>query len=135
MAAHRSPETVRFGAREAGALHRDFQNLLLVENDTERLFQDWLQARMDVHHRFPALLAPQIRMYRVALDRAGADDGDLDDQIIERFRTRPRQCLHLRPALDLEDPDGVGFFAQLVDLRIFQVERIEVRADAGVGLD
>src|SRR5207248_11378168 len=75
MAAHRSPETVGFGTREAGALHRDLQDLLLVENDTECLFQDRLQARMDVHHRFPALLAPQIRMYRVALDRAGADDG------------------------------------------------------------
>src|SRR5437868_14294842 len=132
MAAHRSPEAVGFGAREAGALHRDFQNLLLVENDTERLFQDWLQARMDVHHRFPDLLAPQIRMQRIALDRSGADDGDLDDQIIERFRTRARQYLHLRPALDLEDPDGVGFFAQLVDLRIFQVERIAAGPAASV---
>src|SRR3982074_3073184 len=37
MAADRTPEAVGFGAREAGTLHRDLQDLLLVEDDAERL--------------------------------------------------------------------------------------------------
>jgi hypothetical protein len=79
MAAHRPPEAVGFGAREAGAFHRDLQDLLLVEDDAECLLEDRFQARVDVHHRLSALLAPEVRMHRITLDRSRADDGDLDD--------------------------------------------------------
>ena len=47
-------------------------------------------------------------MHHVALDRAGAHDGDLDDEIVEGPRLQPRQHVHLRPALDLEHADRVG---------------------------
>jgi len=58
MAAHRPAETVGLGAREAGTVHRDLQDLLLVEHHPERLLEDRLQPRVDVHHRLLALLAP-----------------------------------------------------------------------------
>ena len=74
-------------------------------------------------------------MDRVTLDRSGADDGDLDHQIVEALRLRSRQGLHLGPALDLEDADRVGLLAELVDHGVFQVQRIEVRALAGVRFD
>ena len=74
-------------------------------------------------------------MDRVTLDRSGADDGDLDHQIVEALRLRSRQGLHLGPALDLEDADGISLLAELVDLRVFEVERVEVGTLAGVGLD
>src|ERR1700738_982230 len=108
MAAHRSPEAIGLGAAEPGAIHRDLEDLLLVEDDAERFLEDRLQPGVDVHHRFLALLAPQVRMHRIALYRSGTDDGDLDDQVVERFRARARQRLHLRPAFDLEDTDRVS---------------------------
>jgi hypothetical protein len=40
--------------------------------------------------------------------RPRADEGDLDGQVLEVLRQGLQQALHLRPALDLEDPDGVG---------------------------
>ena len=57
-------------------------------------------------------------MDHVALDRAGADDRDLDDEIVEALRLQARQHRHLRAALDLEDADGVGAAEHAVDGRI-----------------
>src|SRR6266550_1135324 len=85
MAAHRPTEMVGFGTREAGAVHRDLEDLFLVEHDAERLLEDRLQARMDVHDRLLALLAPQVWVYCVALDRPRPNDGNLDDEIVERL--------------------------------------------------
>ncbi|GAV36931.1 hypothetical protein ROTAS13_04621 [Roseomonas sp. TAS13] len=47
-------------------------------------------------------------MHHVALDRAGPDQGDLHHQVVEPRRPQPGQHVHLRPALDLEDAQGVG---------------------------
>jgi hypothetical protein len=44
-------------------------------------------------------------VHHVALDRAGADDRDLDDQVVERCAAQARQHVHLRPALHLEDAE------------------------------
>jgi hypothetical protein len=41
-------------------------------------------------------------MDHVALDRPWADDGDLDDEIVERPRLHPRQHRHLGATLNLE---------------------------------
>src|SRR5260370_37057802 len=102
MIAHRPPETVGLAAAEPGAVHRDLEDLLLVEDDAQGLLEDRFQARVDLHHRLLTLLAPQVWMYPIALGRSGADDGGLEDEILERPRARPRQCRDLRPALDLE---------------------------------
>src|ERR1700730_17160639 len=106
MVAHRPPETVGLGTAEPGAVHRDLEDLLLVEHDAERFLEDRLVAGGEVHHPLLAPLPPQIWMHRSALYRSGADDRDLDDEIVEGFRARARQRLHLRPALDLEHADG-----------------------------
>src|SRR5437899_7079359 len=115
MAAHRPPKAIGLGAAEPGAFHRNLEDLLLVEDNTERFLEDRFQARMDVHHRLLALLAPQVRMHRIALDRSGADDGGLDDEIVERFWAGARQRLHLWPAFGLEDADRVRLGSQVVD--------------------
>ena len=47
-------------------------------------------------------------MHRTALDRAGPDQRDLHDEVVETARPQARQRRHLRPALDLEHADGVG---------------------------
>jgi hypothetical protein len=83
MTAHRPAKAIGLRAGEAGTVHRNLQDLLLVEHDAERLFQDRTQARMKVGHRLFPLLAAQIRMDCVSLDRTGADDRDLDHQVVE----------------------------------------------------
>ena len=65
-----------------------------------------------------SLAALQIGMHHVALDRAWAHDRDLDDEIVEFPRSKPRQHVHLRAALDLEHADGVGLAQHVVDRRI-----------------
>jgi hypothetical protein len=54
-------------------------------------------------------------MHHVALDRAGAHDRDLDDEIVEGARPEAWQHRHLRPALDLEHPDRIGTRQHVVD--------------------
>ena len=71
----------------------------------------------------------------VALDRTRPDDRDLDDEIVEVWRARLRERLHLGPALDLEDPDGVGRLEHLEDLRDVLGQAVEVDAGGAVVLD
>ena len=76
--------------------------------------------------------APQIGMHHAALDRAGAHDRHLDDEVVEASRPQPRQHRHLRPALDLEDADGVGAAASMrVDLADPPAARSAERQVAG----
>src|SRR4026207_1859621 len=79
--AHRSPEPVALRRRKTGDLDRDPHDLLLVEDHAPRVAEDRLEARVEVGHRFEALLPPEIWMHRVALDRPWPDDRDLDDEI------------------------------------------------------
>ena len=61
-------------------------------------------------------------MHHVALDRPGADDRDLDNEIIEAPGLHPRQHRHLRAALDLEGAERVGLLDHRVDRRIVVLE-------------
>ena len=83
-------------------------------------------------------------MYHVALDGAGADDRHLDHQVVEAARLEARQHVHLRPAFDLEDADGIGPAEHVVDRRVLarhagqgegavvmRLQQRETLADAG----
>ena len=121
--------------REARDLDRDPHDLLLVEDHAHRVPEDRLEARVEVRHRLEALLPAQVRVDGVALDRAGPDDRDLDDEVVEGLRARLRQRLHLGPALDLEDPDRVGRLEHLEDLGDLLGDRVEDDAGPAVVLD
>ncbi len=58
-------------------------------------------------------------MHHVALDRAGPDDRDLDDEVVVRAGPQPRQHRHLRARLDLEHAHRVGVADHVVDRRVF----------------
>ena len=45
---------------------------------------------MQIRHRLEALLPAEIRVDGIALDRTGANDRDLDDEIVEIDRARLR---------------------------------------------
>ena len=67
-------------------------------------------------------LAPQppvdVGMHHVARDRAGANNGHLNDQIVEAGRADARQGRHLGATLDLENADRVGPLDHLIRLGI-----------------
>ena len=58
-----------------------------------------------VGHRLDAGGPAHVGVHRAALDRPGADERDLDGQVVELARAQPRQGADLGPALDLEDAD------------------------------
>ena len=90
---------------------------------------------MEVGDRFEALLAPQVRVDGVALDRARPDDRDLHHEVVEVARLRLRERLHLGPALHLEHADRVGRLEHLEDLRDVLRQPVEIEADRAVVLD
>eukprot|EP01041_Mallomonas_annulata_P020139 gene20139-39770_t len=65
----------------------------------------------------PALARLQVRVHHAPLDGAGPHDGDLDDQIVELRRLQARQHVHLRPAFDLEDANGIPALQHPVHIR------------------
>ena len=69
-------------------------------------------------------------MNHVALNRAGPHDRDLNHEVIKGLWLHPGQHRHLRPALDLEDPDRVGLADHRVSRRVFGRDRREVEGFA-----
>ena len=59
---------------------------------------------MQVGDRLLAVAPADVRVHRTPLDRAGTDEGDLDDEVVEGARPQARQRRHLGAALDLNTP-------------------------------
>ena len=47
-------------------------------------------------------------MHHITLNRAGADDRNLNDEIVEFFRLEARQHVDLCPAFHLKHADGIA---------------------------
>ena len=115
LRAHRLAQLVGLSRREPGDVDRHLHELLLEQRHAERLVQRALEQRVQVGHRLGAVAPPDVGMHRPALDRPGADERDLDDEVVEGAGLEPRQRRHLRPALDLEHADRVGAAQHVVD--------------------
>ena len=123
---HGAAQRVRFVRRELRRLHGEPHRLLLEERHTEGFLEHPTQLvrgavlgrRRRIDHLLQPVAAAQVGMHHVALDRAGAHDRDLDHQVVEAARLEPRQHVHLRPALDLEDADRIGPAQHVVDRRV-----------------
>ena len=135
VAVHRAAEPVGLAGGHARHGDADLQDLLLVKDHAECVAEDRLQQRVQVGDRLASLLAADVGMDGIALDRPGPDDRHLDDQIVEGVGPRARQRLHLGTRFDLEDPDGVGLPDHLVDARVVQRKPVEVGPCAGPPLD
>ena len=81
-----------------------------------------------------AAAAAKIGVDHVALNGAGSDDGDLDDEIVETAGLEPRQHVHLRPALDLEHADRIRPAQHVVDDGVVARHRAERDILAVMGL-
>ena len=74
-------------------------------------------------------------MHRVSLNWAGANDGDLRDQVVHLDGASARQRLLLGAALDLKDADRVGGADGAPDLGSLLGEGVEVRLGAKIVLN
>ena len=69
-------------------------------------------------------------MDHVALDRAGTNDRDLHHEVVKDLGPQARQHRHLRPALDLEDADGISSTEHRIGLRTIARHAREVEIAA-----
>ncbi len=127
---HRPAQLVGLGGGEAGAVDRELHELFLKQRHPQRLSQCRLHRRVVVGDRFDAVAPLDVGMHRPALDRPGADQRDLDHQVVEHPRLQSRQGGHLRARLHLEHPDGVGTLQHLVHRRLGEVQLSQVHLDA-----
>jgi hypothetical protein len=67
-----------------------------------------------------------------ALDGPGADDRDLDDEVVEAARGVAGERGHLRAALHLEEPHRVGLVQDLVDGRVERDDLVEAASRDGL---
>ena len=83
LGAHRLAQLVGLARREPGDVDRHLHQLLLEQRHPERLAQAVLEQRVQVRDRLLPVAAADVRVHRPALDRAGADQRDLDDEVVE----------------------------------------------------
>jgi hypothetical protein len=127
---HRAAQPVRLPGRETCRHHGQLDHLLLENRHPERARQYPAHRFRRINHGLQALTAAQIRVHHIALDGAGAHDGDLDDQIVETGGLDARQHRHLGARLDLEHTDGIGVLDHFVNLWIFRRHRGHAQAPA-----
>ena len=112
---HGAAQFIGFGGGEAGGDNGDFHRLFLKQWHAQRLAQDAFQLSRGVDDLLDALPAAQIGMHHIALNRAGADNGDFNDQVVEFGRLQARQHRHLRPTFDLKHADCIGALDHGID--------------------
>jgi hypothetical protein len=115
---HRAPQVVGLARREARGDDRELHHLLLEDRHAERALEHALHRVVRVGDGLEALPPAQVRMHHAALDRTGAHDRDLDDEIVEARGLEARQHRLLRARFDLEHADGIGPLAHRIDLGI-----------------
>ena len=131
LAAHRPAQPLRLAGAEPGKRHRHLDHLLLKDDRPQRVAKDRLQRGVVVGHPergIPPqpLAALQVGMHGAPLNRPRAHQRHLDREVVEALRLRPRQHLHLRPALDLKDAGGVRRPDHPVGLRVVHGDPGEV---------
>ena len=83
LVAHRPAQLVGLAGRESRRGDRHLHALLLEERNAERALQDRLERRVRIGHLLLSCPAAQVGMHHLALDRAGPDERDLHDEIVE----------------------------------------------------
>ena len=73
---------------------------------------------MSVYDRLLALPSPHVGMHHFSNNRAGPDDGYLNDEIVELRGSIARQRRHLRSAFNLKHSNCVRFAQRFIDRRI-----------------
>ena len=139
---HGTAQAIGLVSGKAGRIDGNLHGLLLEERDAERAFQDLFELVGRAVFRCGArigdglltLSAAQIWVDHVALDRAGAYDGDFDDKVIKDARAKARQHVHLRAALDLEDAEAITLTQHVIGHCVIRRDGGEIVLDPFVKL-
>ena len=140
LAAHRPAQPLGLADREARERDRHLEHLVLEDDRAERVAQRRLQRGVLVGHLVCGIraqpLAPlDVGVDGAALDRPRAHQRHLHGEVVEVRRQRPRQHLHLGPALDLEDAGRLGALDRAPDLGVVERDPREVDALAARARD
>ena len=122
---HCAAQAIGLIRRKRGGDHRQFHRLFLKQGHAKCAGQDIVQL-LGVMRRlgggiFDLLLSitpPQIRVDHIALNRAGADNRDLDNEVVKLFGLQARQHVDLRAAFNLKCADAVALLQHGIDRRV-----------------
>ncbi len=103
-----TPRLVGLGEGAAGELGDHLDDLLVEDHDPVGLLEDRAEVLVQVARPRPALLGVEVRGDHVALDRAGPEQGDVGDDVLEGLQPRLADQLPLPGRLDLEAAEGLG---------------------------
>ena len=123
-------EHVGFGEAEPCEHIRDAHHLLLIGDDAVGRLQDLLEARMGVADRFLAELPLDEDEVHAGVERTGAEQGVGGDQVVEPVALHVAESFRRERRLELEDPGGTSRAQELVDLRVLQVECVDIDGEA-----
>src|SRR5215217_655145 len=131
LASHGATELVGLTGTETRQRHSHPEDLLLVEDDTERFLQDRFQPGMVVDRRGGEATSSQLSMLDIRVDGAADDrtrshDRHLHDKIFEAAGLGAQQGLDLSPALDLEGADRIPGADHVVDRLIGETDAAEI---------
>ncbi len=127
---HRPAQRVGLAGGEAGRLDRHAHPLLLEERNAERALEDGFELRVRIGHLLLARAPAQIRVHHLPLDRSRPDERHFHDEIVEAARLQPRERVHLRAALHLEDAYCIGATEVVVHCLVGVVELRNIHRDA-----
>ena len=130
---HGLTQGVGLSGAEPGGIDGDLHELLLKERHTQGLGQGGFEGVVQISNLLTLQPAADVGVDGVALNGPWADEGDLDDDVVERLGTQTGQGGHLRARLDLEDPDRVRSSEQPVDGRILLGQGVQSPGTAGLG--
>ena len=103
--AHGLAQLVGFGGAETGDVDGHLHELFLEQRDAQGLLEAMFEQGVQIGHGLGALASPKVGVHGAALDRARADKGHFDHEVIKCAWAQAGERCHLGPALDLENPD------------------------------
>ncbi|OPZ42933.1 MAG: hypothetical protein BWY94_01993 [Actinobacteria bacterium ADurb.BinA094] len=132
---HGAAQRVGLGEAEAGHRRGHLDDLLLVDDDPVGAAQDALHGGVRHGDRLPAVPPPDERTDHLRLQRAGAEERDGGDDVLEVALLQPRGQVALPRALELEQPDGARRADELVHLGVVARQLPGAHPLAGARLD
>src|SRR5581483_10495185 len=123
---HRAAENIGFAHAVAGEDARDLHHLLLVDDDAVGVFQSLLQARVEIFNLLAAVLALNVLLRHATVERAGTEERDERDDVLEAVRTYFDRHLADARALQLEDAGRRAGAEELVGFLVVERQIVQV---------
>ena len=130
LLAHCFPQDVGFREREAREDVGDPHHLLLVGDDPVGRGEDLLEGGVRILHRLAAQLAVDEHEMHAGVERPGPEQRVRRHEVVEPVALHVAEAVGGERRLELEDARGAARPQQCVDLRVLEVEPVDVDGDA-----